>query len=168
MSTDAASALARTLATQFEFSYNVFQQNTAGIDHDASLKLPPVAGNNMNWVGGHLVSARCGLLGLFGITPVWDEAKRERYGRGSSPMIPEDAQPWDAIRAALAKSQDLLREGFAAITVEELLAPLPPDANPFQVGNLAEYIGTYAFHEAYHVGQLGVIRRTYGMDGAIS
>jgi hypothetical protein len=168
MATNPASALAKTLGTQFEFTFNVFQQNTAGIDHAASLRTPQPAGNSMNWIGGHLVGARCGLLGLFGVAPVWDEKKRARYGRGSSPITPEDAEPWEEILAVLAKSQELLRTAFGAASPEDLLAPLPESRNPFRVDNLAEYIGTYAFHEAYHVGQLGVIRRTYGLDGAIS
>jgi len=168
MSTETAGALAKTLATQFEFTFNVFQQNVAGVDHAGSLRVPQPAGNSMNWVGGHLVGARCGLLALFGAEPVWDEKKRARYARGAPPITPEDAQPWDEIQAALATSQERLRAAFASVTAEQLLAPLPEDENPFRVDNLAEYIGTYAFHEAYHVGQLGVIRRTYGMDGAIS
>jgi len=168
MGTETAGALGKALATQFEFTFNVLQQNTAGVDHAGSLQAPQAAGNSMNWVGGHLVGARCGLLELLGADPVWDEKKRARYGRGSLPITPEDAQPWDEIQAALATSQERLRAAFAALAPERLLAPLPEDQNPFRVDNLAEYIGTYAFHEAYHVGQLGLIRRTYGMDGAIS
>jgi hypothetical protein len=124
----------------------------------------------MNWVGGHLVTSRCHLLELVGHeAPAWDDAKRERYRRGSAPLTnPSEAAPWDEVVAALDDSQERLRAALAALTPEQLLSPLPEDKNPFQVDNLAEMLGTFAFHEAYHVGQLGVIRRNYGMDGAIN
>jgi hypothetical protein len=158
----------KTLATQFEFTYNVFKLNTTDIDQAISLKQPRPAGNCINWIGGHLVATRCGLLELLGGEPVWNAEKRERYRRGTSPITSDDdATPWEEIAASFDASQGRLRVALQSLTLEQLLSPLAEDKNPFKVETLAEMIGTLAFHESYHVGQLGVLRRLVGLDGMI-
>ncbi|MBD3335094.1 MAG: hypothetical protein GF355_06225, partial [Candidatus Eisenbacteria bacterium] len=100
--------------------------------------------------------------------PIWSAEERRRYQRGSAPITGrEDGRDWSEIASAWEASQEKLRAALGGLKPEQLLAPLPEDRNPFKVGSLAEMIGALAFHESYHVGQLGVLRRAAGLAGAI-
>ena len=69
--------------------------------------------------------------------------------------------------AAIAAAQDSILAGLDAITPEALAAPAPlsPGGNPDEtVGSL---LAGLVFNEAYHSGQLGVLRRAAGKDGII-
>lgn len=159
----------KTLGTLFEFTYAVFRRNTEGITHEESLKAPSPGGNCINWVGGHIVSVRLGMLEMLGVPPLWSPEHRERYRRGSAPLTNEaEALPWERILADLDTSQERLRSALAALTPERLVAPLPADRNPFGVDSFGDQLGLFHFHEAYHVGQLGVLRRLAGKPGAIA
>ena len=159
----------RTLGTLFEFTYGVFRQNTAGITPEETLRAPEAGGNCMNWVGAHLVASRQGLLELLGRKATWTEEERKRYARGAEPLADvAEAIPWERIVADLDASQEELRAGIAALTPEQLAAPLPEDRNPFRVDSLGTLLAVFNFHESYHVGQLGLLRRLLGKPGAIA
>ena len=159
---------AKTLGMLFELTYTVFHRNTEGISHDDSVQSPDPAGNCMNWVAGHVVVSRDGLLQLLGQSPVWGADEAATYKRGSAPLTdPSKALPWPAIVSALESSQERLRAGLAALTPEQLASPMPADRNPFGVGSMGETIAALSFHESYHMGQFGILRRLSGRKGAI-
>ncbi len=163
-----APPLAKLIRMQYTFAHNVFKQNVAGFEADDSLRTPEPGGNNLNWIGGHVVSARISALRLLGVEPMWSDEEMARYARGSDPVLtPEEAMPWDRILRDLDRTQELLLSRLETVTPETLAAALPADANPFQLDSVGEMLFTFTFHEAYHVGQLGLLRRVLGKDGAI-
>ena len=58
-----------------------------------------------------------------------------------------------------------MRDAFAALTPERLGGPPPPGARLPGADNLAGYLAFLAFHESYHIGQLGWVRRRLGHAG---
>ena len=54
--------------------------------------------------------------------------------------------------------------GLAAVSEPELSAPAPDKSAADTVG---ETLFVLQFHEAYHAGQTGLLRRMAGHDGAI-
>ncbi len=57
-------------------------------------------------------------------------------------------------------------EGLAQVTEDQLSqkAPISPTENPDEtIGSL---LSTFAFHDAYHIGQTGVLRRIVGKAAA--
>ena len=160
---------AKTLATLFETSYFVFGKNTAGITHEESVELPQPAGNSANWIAGHLVDARLSVLDLLGHAPTWTVAERATYKRGSARLVdPAAAMPWERIVRELDATQEKLRAALPALTPEKLAAPLPVEQNPFKVDSLGDQLAVFHFHESYHMGQLGIVRRLLGKPGAIA
>lgn len=156
------------LALQFGFTNGVFHQNTEGVTHEESLVAPKPAGNCMNWVLAHLLVARNSALAMLGEGPVGSPAKLERFARGSKPLTDAaEALDWEEMREAWNAAQEKIQAGLGKITDEQLAAPLPEDRNPFRLANVGEMFTVLAFHETYHIGQLGVIRRTIGKEGAI-
>lgn len=158
----------KALGMLFGFTHGVFRQNTAGVTHEDSLRQPQPSGNCINWVGGHLVSSRQGLLALLGAAPTWTQAEQDFYKRGSAPVTAAaGAMAWERIAADMDASQEALLGALSKLTAEQLLAPLPPEKNPFKVDCFGENLAIFQFHESYHVGQLGVLRRLLGRPGAI-
>jgi len=158
----------KTLGVLFEFTYNVAKQNIDGFSHEDSLRQPKDAGNCLNWVLGHIVAERQGMLKWMGQDPLWSDEDRERYGRGSDPIVDaSEAVKWDKILQDLEATQELIRAALRELTPETLTAPIPQERNFLGLDSLGEMFAAYTFHEAYHAGQTGILRRILGREGVI-
>jgi uncharacterized damage-inducible protein DinB len=154
------------LKLQTEYTYRTLKSNTAGLSHEDSLLQPQSAGNCLNWVAGHILATRCHWLTLLGEPPIWQEAEIRRYRRGSTPiMSPEDAVPLDRILTDLDVSQQAILRGLNALTADQLAANASSD--PGSDETLGSGLALLIFHEAYHVGQTGILRRIIGRESAI-
>ena len=151
---------------QFGMCHRTIHRNLEGVSHDESVQRPDAGANSANWVLGHLLTSRNGLLKRFTGQALLDESVTAPYARGSKGEIGSGV-PIGELLATLDRSQPLLVDRLKRFTEEELAAkaqfgsPAGPDAS------LADAIAAMAFHEAYHVGQLGVLRRLVGKTGAI-
>lgn len=150
-----------SLAILFGLNYHVIQVNTSGLTHEDSICQPRPAGNCINWVLGHLVATRNDVMRLLGEPPVWDPARSERYIRGGRPITASvEAVPFETILGDLARSQETLMSALAKTPAETF-------SESSEGRTLAEKLAMYQFHEAYHAGQLGLLRRLAGKEGAI-
>jgi uncharacterized damage-inducible protein DinB len=158
---------AKALGVQFQFTHLVFNRNLEGITHEESMKLPP-AGNCLNWVAGHITATRDGILAILGEAPVWNSASKATYTRGSAPWKDgHEAERLESIREKFEESQKRLSAKILSLDEAALLAPVPPEKNSFRVDNMGELLAAFVFHESYHVGQTGILRRLAGKEGAI-
>ncbi|MCP3915956.1 MAG: DinB family protein [bacterium] len=156
------------LRTQAGFTDFAVRKNLEGIGHEDSLRSAGEGGNSMNWVLGHLVNTRSSMLELLGGEPVTDARHGELYGRGSGPAdttsdtvaLEELLRLWDASQAALLARLD-------ACGPSDLERRVPKLFEPENEETVAEQLAAFLFHESYHTGQLGVIRRSVGKAGAI-
>ena len=164
-----AHELARMLTIQFRYTTFTFAANLENVSEEDALRQPEPAGNCINWVAGHVVRARAGILGLTGREPPFPADDYARYQRATAPVTAADgALELARMRDDFAATDEPLQAGLAALTDELLAAPAPfsPSDDPREtVGSLL--VGL-AFHEAYHVGQLGLLRRMTGAKGAIA
>lgn len=155
------------LRYQLRFSALVIQRNTEGLTHEESLTQPAPAGNCLNWVLGHLVRSRNEALAVAGREPRFPAEELATYERGGV-WNPARALPLEELLSRFAALQEPLEQAVTALDAEALAAPAPfsPSGNPEEtVGTLLSGIG---FHEAYHVGQTGLLRRLLGKPGAIA
>jgi uncharacterized damage-inducible protein DinB len=144
------------------------QVNLAGITHEESLIQPKPGGNCINWVLGHLLSIYNQALPLMGQKPVLDEPTIQRYARGSDAITnPGDARRFEELLAAWDETGRRVEAGLAGLTAEFLDQP-PPPATPSEPGQkIRDVLGVLLFHQGYHAGQTGVLRRLVGKEGAI-
>jgi hypothetical protein len=143
--------------------------NTEGITHEESLVQPQPAGNCLNWVAGHLLCIYNNVLPLVGEKPVMDESILARYDRGSAALKnPGEALQLSDILAACDEATRRLEAGLSRLSPEQLDAPAPfsPSKNPNET--VRSLLGVVTFHQAYHSGQLGLLRRIIGKPGAIA
>ncbi len=149
------------LGRLYEAGHRVARQNLRDISHEESLKPPPGGGNCINWVLGHLVATRQVVLRLAGGEAWWDEERSRTYSAGDDGRwSPDRALPLEVLIADYDRSQDLLARTLPALSAEALAAP-------GLLGTVGDTLAFLQFHEGYHAGQLGILRRVLGKPGVI-
>jgi uncharacterized damage-inducible protein DinB len=151
---------------QTHITHQVIRLNIADVTQEESLIQPP-AGNCLNWVLGHILATYCSALALVGQEPVMDKETLKRYDRGAPPLQdPAEALDIKDLTTALDEAVQRFETGLSNLTPEALDRPAPsPSKNPNET--VRSLLSTIAFHQAYHAGQLGVLRRISGKEGAI-
>jgi hypothetical protein len=158
-----------TLRTLFEFSYNVTKLNIDGISHEESLRRPHEAGNPLNWILGHILATRNHLIAALGKAKPWTAEEIAIYDRGTNPYRDGwTPLPFPRLVSELDRLQGLLRQALVELPAERLSEPLPPGKNPFRVDSFGEMLAAFSFHESYHAGQTGLLRRVLGRPGRIN
>lgn len=148
--------------------HQVVKINVDGFTQSDSLIQPQPAGNCLNWVVGHLLAIYHQVLPLLGQEPVIENSVIQRYNRGSAPML-NGAEALDISGMMAAWDECCMRvdAGLAGLSDETLATPAPmsPTGNPDEtIGSL---LSTVCWHQAYHAGQTGILRRIAGKPGAI-
>ncbi len=122
----------------------------------------PGGANNLRWQAGHILwSSEWLVFGLAELPLPEAGAMAECFGQGTSAAAFTAATPtWDDLRAALAASGEALRAHLGAA---DLTAPLAhtmvSEEHLIDVRTVGD-AGYFAVgHEAYHVGQIGLMRR---------
>lgn len=154
--------LAATLKFQFTTHARMLDRNLGGITDEEALIQPAGGGNCLNWVLGHIVASREPILSLLGEALDWDPTFVRRYERGSAPVASaaDALAPLAEIREAFTRSQERLLRGLDTISPEELEEAVGDDTR-------GQRLAFLQLHEAYHIGQTGLLRRLVGKSGAI-
>lgn len=154
---------------QVQMAHAVVRMNTEGVAHAESLVQPQPDGNCLNFVLGHLLNVYDQALPLVGQEPVLGADALHRYRRGAPPLTePADALPFDDLLAAWDTASERFGEGLGTLTAEAMTRPMPgPDSGGELTETVRSLVATIVFHQAYHAGQTGVLRRIVGKPGAI-
>jgi hypothetical protein len=117
---------------------------------------------------GHILTARNTALLLAGESPIFTGEQSDTYRRGSSPAATSEYLDWATLRGLLNDSQHQLVPALAMLSDEALLQDVPEKyRKPPLTGSVADAILRLHYHEGYHNGQIGLLRRIAGKDGAI-
>lgn len=147
------------LIRMFQINQYAALKNVDGFTHEESLRGPDGGGSCANWVLGHIVSSRNHLLGLLGAEAVLPSDRLGVYQRGSGGLGGQEL-PFESLVQAFVDAQGRIEAALLGMSDErfaELVAAEKPPENPAML----------QFHEAYHIGQLGLLRRIVGKSGAI-
>ncbi len=156
------------LAKQFRFTSHVVGLNLEGMTEEQALACPPRGGSSANWILGHILTGRNGVHFLLGLEPALSHDQAVPYQRGSATThLSRPALSLAELLAAFTASRDRVAAAIGTLTEDRLaqVVDLPP---PLGRCTVAEGLGLLQFHEAYHAGQLGVLRRLAGLPGAIA
>lgn len=149
--------LAEAIVQVYSSNKYVLGLNTEGLTHEESLLNPQPAGNNLNWILGHILAGRAEAHEHLGSAPVWDEEQQARYVSGTAAITPETALALSDLLAALDESQDRL---MAALSRDEVATYL--DQPYADGGTIGQRLLGLAWHETYHAGQTDYLRRLVG------
>ena len=152
---------ATDLVGAFARNVSVVKMQTAGLTHaDSLIQFPH--GNCLNWVIGHIVEGRGGVLEVLS-EPRVAGAVVERYQRGSAPVA--DAQegvlPLAQLLELLDQSQERIELALSHMDLTALARKSDGDARGRSIGQRLFFL---YFHETYHVGQTELFRQLAGND----
>jgi hypothetical protein len=146
--------------TQSIFATNaaVFGRTIDGIPEEKWLAQPGPDSNPLLWIAGHLVVSRSSVLKVLGqqYSVPWAELFVRGVVRDSANKYPsrdEIVQAWGEVSDKVAAG---LKEAPA-----ELLSQASPHPRSFD-GTVGGTIAFLGFHESYHVGQMGYLRKWLG------
>jgi uncharacterized damage-inducible protein DinB len=146
----------------------VARKNAEGISHNESLGQPQPGGNCLNWVLGHLVCVYDAVLPMLGQEPVLGKEALRRYDRGTPELKDgSEALAWEKLLEAWDQASERFDIGLSSLTAERLDAPAPFSPRNTPTETVRSLLTAIVFHQAYHVGQLGILRRVAGKEGAI-
>lgn len=154
---------------QARTTQRIVRLNVEGISHEESLIQPQPAGNCLNWVIGHLVVAYQLVFPLLEQEPVISEERLKPYERNSSPLTDRaEALPLQGLLAAFDEASERVDAGLMGLAAKRLDEPAPfsPANNPKET--VRTLLAGISFHQAYHAGQTGLLRRITGKSGAIT
>jgi uncharacterized damage-inducible protein DinB len=142
----------------FQTNNWLINKHAEGVTHAASLAQLPVRTNTFNWVLGHIIQARSGLLQLLGEATLVDEEVKAVYTRGSQPITPDDALPPSKLLSLLDQSTERIAAAVNNASDETLNALYDKERGT----TIADRIAGLNWHETYHMGQLEILRQAAG------
>ena len=152
---------AQTLVTQFDLQTRLFNNVLDGIsDAEADVRVRDNV-NHIKWLAGHLTSTRfsMGKIGRLEAEDPWAELFSHGHG------LREDADypSIDAIKAQWNAISGPISAGLANLPDAALSSPAPAKV-PVNDDTLGGMLAFLMHHEAYHIGQLGLLRRILGKE----
>ena len=154
-----------TLLYFLKLSDVVMNKNCDGITHEDSLLEPQGGAHCMNWVVGHIVKTRNEVLRMLGKEPLYPKNNFAAYTPDD--FTQQKAVPFEELKRCFRELQKPMEDGISSLTSERMQRPasVSPTGNPDEtVGSL---LGAILWHEAYHAGQVGIMRRGIGKAGVI-
>lgn len=153
------------LATRFRFNEGLLKMATDGFEAGTWATAPTTGGNTAHWILGHVTHARHGLLRMAGMDLPQEEWEAP-FGKDAVPTDGSDYLPADELLAKFRAAGETISSHFAAITDEASDASIGrqfPDGSS-TVGGALHFM---YFHETYHLGQIGLLRRMAGLPGFV-
>lgn len=137
----------------FKSAHMVLNRNLRDIDHNESLVTPQDGGNSINWVLGHIITSRDDVREMLGLKKLYDK-ELEAYKRGSEQLDGANAVEFTKLLEMYNAGQEELENKLKETDL---------------TGENEKYrmVTFLAFHESYHTGQTGILRRIAGKEGAI-
>src|SRR5687768_3712085 len=140
---------------------NIYAKALYVLDPAELTRAPSENSNPMIWMAGHLAQTRVRLGRLLGVEREvpWPSL----FLRGSPPPESERYPALAEIRREWEQAGAALRARLSSMSEAELYGELQVKL-PSTDGTLEGAIVFALFHEGYHVGQMGYVRRTLGKD----
>ena len=155
-----------TISRIFDIHHRALAVNLDGITDEAALIEPHPGGNCINWIVGHILISRDAILGLLGQKPIFQNNRTAQYKRGAKVADVGKLVPLSELIEALDASQKKLMTALEKLPEAEANKPVEPAGSAPKTA-LIDQLTFLQFHEAYHIGQVGLLRRIVGKEGAI-
>lgn len=139
-------------ATVFKYTGLLINRSLADISHEESLIEPEKGGNSINWILGHLVYSKDSILKSLGLETLCNFIYKDNYERGTK-LKPDCAIEIKDILKLYNEGHEKLMKQLEEIQITD--------------EEIRENIIFLGFHEAYHTGQIGLLRRMLGKESII-
>jgi uncharacterized damage-inducible protein DinB len=157
MSTLSAQSTATTITSQFDLHTRLFRNVLEGITDDAAATQHSPNANHIKFLAGHLVHTRLMLVGYVGLP---GDDRFSQFDKNIAPRatylpMAEILAKWDEIAGPISA-------GISKMSAEDWAgtAPFPTPTGT----TMADFLAFLMHHEAYHIGQLGILRKFAGKE----
>jgi hypothetical protein len=158
----------QTLVYQLGLCNYIVELNTGDVSHDESLIAPPQGGSCLNQVLGHLTRTRNQALLGMGQKPLYPIEDFDPYDdRTGVSFSRERALPFDELKRRFKALQEPLVKAIGGMSSASLSAPPERKMTGAPDETVGSQLATFVFHESYHVGQTGLLRRLAGKPGVV-
>jgi hypothetical protein len=161
---DVVSTPVSIVAEQFKVTTNLYLKALGGVSREQLLRRPGERSNPLLWIAGHLTLSRVRVVNVLGGArePQWPEL----FATGSKV---HDVSHYPDVGEVTTLWRDLADE------IQQRLRAFPADRweAPVQIripsddGTMRGALALITFHEAYHVGQMGYVRKWLGLSPLI-
>lgn len=160
---DTVAAAVQPIAMLFTMNNALVLKGLHGLTDDEAWHQIEGRGNSVAWMVGHLVETREQMLKVLGAPSGlgWGG----RFKRGSARLERADYPTRAEIEAAFVATQELVLTALRGLSAERLAEPTPVTVGAAKT--VADLAAFFAFHEGYHVGQIGYVRRFLGHAGLV-
>ena len=134
-----------------------------GLSAEEAWKHPGDA-NPIYWIAGHLAVYRHSLAKVLGVGAELSWAAL--FKRTSQPDPAAQGPALAEIRSAIAAASGPLTDRFAELSDADLSAAAPMKL-PTQDPSVRGMIAFFAYHEAYHAGQIAYVKKWLGYPGLV-
>ena len=146
----------------FKLNLRMLEMNSAGITDDMAGRRPAEGVSSPAWIMGHLTYSRRSLIARLGGSMAEEPIWKENYSRGGSGEVSHLGF------AALCQAFSATDEGRLAAPPGGQDWELPTPNQFCGSGQRLEQLVAFLYmHECYHLGQIGLMRKLYGLKGAI-
>ena len=146
----------------FKLNNEMVTRTLAGLTDEECWKQPDGGGNPILWLVGHVTISRAYFLKKLGAG--YEHGLGTLFDRGAIRGELSLYPSRQSIDAAWHDTRSRIRDAFASLT-EEFLAAAPTGRPLPGVTDNASMIAFSAFHESYHIGQMGYLRKILGHSG---
>jgi len=150
--------MARPIVESFHFGNFIVNLVTGDLtEEQARRRSRDGEGASVSWIVGHLLHYRCQTMKILGKSLQNDY---EVFGAGGAddgtdyPPVAKMVEDW----ARIAGELDSVLDG---VSDDQLLGPV--EGSPHGEKKVLDTVSFFAWHESYHFGALGVIRREMGL-----
>ena len=151
----------KTIKDQFDLQTRLFNNVMEGIiDSDADKRLNEKV-NHFKWLAGHLTNVRLSFLKLAGEPE--DNSLNEFFAHGVKIDSKLDYPSLEIIKSKWQEVTEKVESKLLDIPQEVLDSKAPIDV-PFGDKTMKGFLGFLMHHEAYHIGQMGLLRKYLGNE----
>ncbi|NNC95915.1 MAG: DinB family protein [Chitinophagales bacterium] len=144
------------LIDQYKLNTRLFNNVIEEITEEKSNEKLSDNTNNVKWLVGHLLNARYGIANLIGVME--EDPNEDMFGHGKSieedikyPSISSLRKQWNEFSPSMINKLESM--------TEDDLNKKAPFQLPIEDHTILGAISFFAHHEAYHIGQLGILRK---------
>jgi len=153
-------ASVKPLLTQTRLNTRLFLNVLDGLDEEQAKHRASVETNNVLFTVCHMLDARYFLANLLGAGA--ECPYQELFDSARTCDDFKEYPPLDRLKSSWTEISAVLEDRMGRVG-EEALNRAPPIEVPVDDGTVLGAVAFLAQHEAYHLGQLGFLRRYHGL-----
>jgi hypothetical protein len=143
----------------FKANTDIINKAIADVGPEDWFRTPGDDSNHLLWLMGHVVVHRGYTLKTLGVD--WNSSWIPLFARGAERVTDAEYPSIEEMRAAWSDVSSQLSAALREPS-EEIVAKPAPKGPPSFDGKVSGAVAFFAFHDAYHVGQISYLRKWLG------